>query len=108
MKKIMKIALGVAVILAVGATTASADVAKGQKLFMKKLKNGCDKMTGAVVAGKHTQAEWEAINKAGKLADEVKTICPAVKDDALKERYLPDYYDFFHEYANDSGNVPSC
>lgn len=107
MNKIVKIALGVAIILTMGATTANADVAKGQKLYMKKLKNDCG-MKGAVVAGKHTQSEWEAINKAGKLADEIKVICPAVKDGALKDKYLEDYYDFFHEYANDSGNVPSC
>ncbi|RLA81900.1 MAG: cytochrome C, partial [Epsilonproteobacteria bacterium] len=23
-------------------------------------------------------------------------------------KYLQHYFDFFHEYASDSGNVPSC
>jgi len=35
-------------------------------------------------------------------------MCPSAKDKALKEKYLPHYFDFFFEYANDSGNVPSC
>ena len=25
-----------------------------------------------------------------------------------KEKFLPHLYDFFYEYASDSGNVPSC
>ena len=107
MNKIVKIALAAAIMLTMGATAASADVAKGQKLYMKKLKKSCN-IKGAAFAGKHSQSEWEEINKAGKLADEIKTICPAAKDGDLKDKYLEHYYDFFHEYANDSGNVPAC
>lgn len=105
MNKIVKIALGATLLLALGSTAASADVAKGQKLFTKKLKKSCG-MTGAAVAGKHTQGEWTEINDAGTLADEIKTICPDSGD--LKEKYLPHLYDFFKEYGSDSGNVPSC
>lgn len=107
MKKIVKIVIGATLLLAVGATTASADVAKGQKLYMKKLKVPCD-MNGAAVAGKHTQDEWKDIQEAGKLVDEIKVICPKAKGDALKDDFVEDYYDFFHEYGSDSGNVPSC
>ena len=107
MNKIIKIALGATLLLALGATTASADVAKGQKLYTKKLKKACA-MTGAEVSGKHTQDEWTEINEAGKLSDEIKTICPNVKDKALKGKYLEHYFDFFKEYGSDSGNVPSC
>ena len=107
MNKMIKIALGATLLLSLGATTVSADVAKGQKLYTKKLKSACG-ITGAVMAGKHSQGEWTEINEAGKLADEIKTICPAVGDKALKSKHLPHYYDFFKEYANDSGNVPSC
>lgn len=107
MNKIVKIALGAAIVLAMGVTTASADVAKGQKLFTKKLKKACS-MSGAAIAGKHTQSEWSQINEDGKLANEIKTICPAVDDKNLQDKYLEHYFDFFHEYANDSGNVPSC
>ena len=107
MNNIIKIALGATLLLALGSTAATADVAKGQKLFTKKLKSACG-VTGAVMAGKHTQGEWEEINAAGKLADEIKTICPKVKDKALKGKYLEHYFDFFKEYGSDSGNVPSC
>jgi len=107
MNKIIKIALGAAVILSLGATAASADAGKGQKLFSKKLKKACG-ANGGVIAGKHTQDEWTDINDAGKLKAEIKKICPKVKDKALKSKYMKDYYDFFHDFANDSGNVPSC
>jgi len=107
MNNIIKIALGATLLLALGSTAATADVAKGQKLFTKKLKSACG-VTGAVMAGKHTQGEWEEINAAGKIADEIKTICPKVKDKALKGKYLEHYFDFFKEYGSDSGNVPSC
>jgi len=106
MNKIVKIALGATLLLTLGATTANADINKGKKLFTKKLKSACD-LTGAAMAGKHTQAEWKEIGTAG-MAAEIKTICPNIKDKAVKEKYLQHYLDFFHEYGSDSGNVPSC
>jgi len=107
MNKLLKSALASAMILAVGTTVASADVAKGQKLYLKKLKSSCN-MNGAKMASQHSQDEWQTLKEKGKLADELKKICPTVKDKALKDKYLPHYFDFFFEYANDSGNVPSC
>jgi hypothetical protein len=105
MKNLAKIILTSVLLLSVGTTVASADVAKGQKLYLKKLKGACG-MNGAKMAAKHSQMEWEAVK--GDLASEIKNICPKAKDSALKDKYLPHYYDFFYEYANDSGNVPSC
>lgn len=93
--------LGVAVL----STTASADVKKGQKIYLKKLKAPCG-FSGAKFAHKHTQDEWEEINEAGKMEDEIKKICPKVKK--VKAKYVQDVYDFAYEYAKDSGNVPSC
>ena len=107
MNKIVKIALGAAIVLSMGATTASADSAKGQKLFKKKLQKACG-VNGAAVSAKHTQGEWEEINEAGNIKAEIKKICPKVTDKALKDKYIPHYYDFFHNFASDSGNVPSC
>lgn len=107
MNNIIKIALSAALILSVGASTASASADKGKKLYVKKLKNACA-IGGAAMAAKHTVAEWEEINAAGKISDEIKTICPKVKDKALKEKYIEHYFDFFKEYGSDSGNVPSC
>lgn len=85
-------------------TTASADVKKGQKIYLKKLKAACG-FSGAKFAATHTQDEWEAINGSGKFAAEVKKLCPKVD---LKPKYVPHVYDFAYEYAKDSGNVPSC
>ena len=107
MKKLLKLVLASVMILAVSTTVASADVNKGKKLYMKKLKKACG-VSGAVMAGKHTQGEWTELNADGKIADEIKLICPKVKEKDLKDKYLEHYYDFFKEYGSDSGNVPSC
>ncbi|MEA3371747.1 MAG: cytochrome C [Campylobacterota bacterium] len=107
MKTLLKTVLASAVLLAMSATVASADVNKGKKLYMKKLKKHCG-ISGAAMAGKHTQDEWSEIQGGGKMADEIKLICPKVKDGAIKDKYLEHYYDFFKEYGSDSGNVPSC
>lgn len=107
MNKIIKIALSAALILSVGATSSFASADKGQKLFTKKLKKPCG-ITGAAMAGKHTQAEWAELKEDGKIAEEIKKICPAVTDGDIKEEYLEHYFDFFHEYGSDSGNVPAC
>lgn len=105
MKTLLKIAVASAVVLSLTTTVASADAAKGQKLFSKKLKKKCG-MTGAKMAAKHSQSQWETIQENGTLIDEIKTICPKVTK--VKEKYVPHFYDFFYEYANDSGNVPAC
>jgi len=107
MNNLLKTVLASLMILAVSTTVASADVKKGQKLFTKKLKGACG-ITGAAMAGKHTQGEWTEIQEGGKLGDEIRVICPTVKDKALKDKYMEHYYDFFKEYGSDSGNVPSC
>ncbi len=107
MNKIVKVVLSASMILSLGAVSASADADKGLKLYSKKLKDACG-MSGAVMAGKHTQGEWGAVNKGGNLAKEIKTICPKVDDKDLNDKTLPHLYDFFHKFGSDSGNVPSC
>ena len=107
MNKLLKVVLTSVMILSVSSTVASADVKKGQKLFTKKLKQSCG-VTGAALAGKHTQGEWDEIRSNGKIANEIRVLCPKVKDKALKDKYMQHYYDFFKEYGSDSGNVPSC
>lgn len=104
MTKMTKLAVSALLGLAVLSTTASADANKGKKLYMKKMKSSCG-FSGAKFAAKHTQSEWEAINGAGKFAEEAAKLCPGLK---LKEKYVPHVYDFAYEYASDSGNVPSC
>jgi hypothetical protein len=107
MIKLLKIALASALVLGVASTSLSADAVKGQKLFVKKLKNDCG-FTGAVFAAKHTQDEWEKINEAGKFKEEIGVICPKVNLDKIKDSWIDDIYDFSYEFASDSGNVPSC
>ncbi|HIQ46851.1 MAG TPA: cytochrome C [Sulfurovum sp.] len=104
MNNFTKLAVAALLGMTLLSTTASADVKKGQKIYLKKLKARCG-FSGAKFAHKHTQDEWEAINEAGKFAAEVKKLCPKA---TIKAKYVPHVYDFVYEYAKDSGNVPSC
>jgi ATP-dependent exoDNAse (exonuclease V) alpha subunit len=104
MNTITKLAVAALLGVMMLSTTASADVKKGQKIYLKKLKAACG-FSGAKFAIKHTQDEWENIKQAGKFGAEVAAICPKAK---LKPKYENDVYDFSYEYAKDSGNVPSC
>jgi phosphoribosylaminoimidazole carboxylase (NCAIR synthetase) len=76
---------------------------KAQKIFKKKLQKRCG-YNAAYFAQLHTQDEWEAIQQAGKFADETNKICPKVK---IKDKHVQHVYDFAYEYAKDSGNIPS-
>jgi hypothetical protein len=104
MTKMTKLAVAALLGLAVVSTTASADAGKGKKLYMKYLKSKCG-FSGAKFAAKHTQGEWEKIKGAGQFADEIAKVCNGAK---VKDKYLDNVYDFAHEFASDSGNVPSC
>jgi hypothetical protein len=105
MTKFSKLAVAALFAVAALSTTATADVAKGQKLYSKKLKGACG-YTGAKFAAKHTQDQWEEIKETGKMGEELKILCPNLKGDTSK--FENDIYDFAYEYASDSGNVPSC
>lgn len=105
MKKLLKIVIVGAIALGLSTTVINADIAKGQKIFIKKYKRSCG-FNGGVMAKKHSQAEWKKIFDAGKLNEELITQCPDAKE--TKEKYLQHMYDFFFNYANDSGNVPAC
>ncbi len=107
MTKLLKLVLAAGVAMMLVNTTATASVKKGQKLYSKKLKKACG-FSGAKMASKHTQDEWSSIQEGGKMADEIKALCPSVGDKSLKGKYMEHYFDFFNEYASDSGNVPSC
>jgi len=104
MIKIYKVMM-IAVALLFVSTNLNADVKKGQKIIIKKLKKDCG-FNGAVMASKHTQAQWKKIYEDGTLNGEIKTLCPNAKP--LKESYIPHVYEFLYNYALDSGNVPSC
>ena len=85
---------------------AMADAAKGQKIYTKMLKTKCG-MSGVKFASSHSQSDWSNIMKSGKMEEEVKKLCPDVKGIVNKEQ-VQHLFDFAHEYASDSGNVPAC
>ena len=94
------------------ATTATADVNKGKRYYMKNFKQKF-KMNGLDFVQLHTQAEWRALFK-----DEGKGfIIEFSKKYPKQEKYLnnPKTWqklqhvgDFAIEYAKDSGKTPSC
>ena len=104
LKKLLTLLFAVVVSVGFISTASSAGVAKGQKIYLKFLKRSCG-FDGGVMAKKHTQAEWKAIQEAGTLNDELMNFCPDAKP--VKDRYVPHVYDFLYNYASDSGNVPS-
>jgi hypothetical protein len=107
MNNITKLAVAALLGMTLLSTTASADIKKGMKIYLKKLKAPCN-IGGAQFAQKHTQDEWESIYEAGKFKEAVKDICPKVKVKKIKDKYVPHLYDFAYEYASDSGNIPEC
>lgn len=100
-----------AAVVAVGmmSTTASADIKKGQKGYLKACKN-CHG-NGTKGAAMHTQDEWEDLFAAGGakiIKAHVGTKAePFFNGDGFKSQ-SQDLRDFLFEYASDSGNVPSC
>ena len=105
-----KLTLSTLIGFGVLSTALYADADKGQRIYQKKLKSVCG-MTGAVFAAKHTQMEWEDAKDNGNLAETMTEICPAGKDffeGSKFKKYEGHLYDFVHDFASDSGNIPSC
>lgn len=110
MKTMVQTALVALLSLSVFSSAALADADKGKKLYQKNLKETCG-YTGAVFAAKFKQAEWDKAFKAGTLNKKMTEACPAGKayfeGDKFK-KLEQHYYDFVHDFAKDSGNIPSC
>ena len=90
-------------------STVHADAKKGQKLYLKACK-ACHG-NGTKGAAMHSQAEWKKLfeNGAQGMVDAHKGTAGEKKmSPKFFEKKGPDIFDFLHEYANDSGNVPSC
>lgn len=90
-------------------STAHADVKKGQKLYLKACKE-CHG-NGTKGAAMHSQAEWKKLfeNNAKGMVDAHKGTDGENKmSPSFFEKNGEHIFDFLHEYANDSGNVPSC
>ncbi len=105
-----KVALMAIVALGLVSTAASADQAKGKRVYQKFMKEACGK-TGGDVATMHTQKEWKELEESGKFKDELEKVCPTTKDflEGPKFKKLEKHlYDFMYEFGKGSGNVPSC
>lgn len=105
-----KAAMAAIIGFSVFSTAAHADAQKGIKLYQKNLKETCG-MSGAVFAAKFKQSEWDKAYKAGTLSKKMTEACPAGKTFFEGDKYKKietHLYDFVHEYAKDSGNIPSC
>jgi tRNA G10 N-methylase Trm11 len=110
MKKFASILFAIAIGMTTLTSSAFADVAKGQKFYLKFMKDSLN-MNGAKFASLHSQDEWEEMFENGKFEEEF-----GAKSEALKKFFEGDKWqkmkndikDFAIEYANDSGNVPSC
>jgi len=90
-------------------SSAQADVKKGQKLYLKACKS-CHG-NGTKGAALHSQAEWKKLfeNNAQGMVDAHKGTKGEKKmSPKFFEKRGSDIFDFLYEYANDSGNVPSC
>ena len=112
MKKLIGFLVSALFIVGLMSTSAMADAAKGQKYYLKYMKEGSG-LNGAKFATMHTQAEWKALfdGKGEKFIAEYSKKFPGLeaflKGDKF-EKFMPDIKDFCIEFASDSGNVPSC
>lgn len=110
MNTLVKTALVAMVSVSLLSSSAMADADKGKKLYQKNLKETCG-FTGAVFAAKYKQADWDKAYKAGKLGEKMSEACPAGKSYFESDKFKKleqHYYDFAHDFAKDSGNIPSC
>lgn len=112
MKKLFSVFLSAFLLLGAVVTTASADSVKGQKYYLKFMKDFTG-MKGDKFAALHTQAEWKALfdGNAEKFVEEFSAKYPDLKGFFQEEKwskFMLHIKDFCIEYAVDSGKVPSC
>ncbi|HQS66380.1 MAG TPA: cytochrome c [Sulfuricurvum sp.] len=109
MTKSTSLLLATVIAFGMMATTASADIRKGQKTYLKTCKT-CHG-NGTKGAAMHTQAEWESLFANGG-ENIVKQHAGSKAEGFFTgkgfENSAQDLRDFLFEYGNDSGNVPSC
>jgi len=112
MKQLLKIILVSALLGSVGSSVLMADIKKGQKYYLKTFKSKF-KMNGVKFATLHTQDEWRELfeNEGEGFKKEFSKNYPKSQKLLSKPnvwKKLQHVKDFAIEYANDSGNVPSC
>lgn len=110
--KFASIAFAALVGLSLTVSSASADHARGQKLYLKFMKDATG-IKGDAFAAQHTISEWKALceNGAEGLIKEYSQKYPGAAEflqGSQFKKFQPDICDFVIHYAKDSGNVPSC
>ena len=109
MKKSTSVLLASVVALGMFASTANADIKKGQKAYLKQCKK-CHG-TGTKGAAMKTQDEWAtafADDNAGFIAWHKGTKGEKFFGGKKFKKLAPHFKDFLFQYGSDSGNVPSC
>jgi len=106
MKKLLVAFFVITLMMMTTATTASAGVNKGQKIFKKKFRKYC-RFSGVKFARNHTQNEWEEIWDDEAFIDEAKRLCPKLNVKKIKKSWWEDVYEFSYKYASD-GVIPKC
>ena len=107
MNTMTKLAVAALLGMTLLSSTASADVKKGQKIYLKKLKAPCN-IGGATFAQKHTQDEWEEFWDDGEFQDETKKLCPKLNLNKIKKSWWEHIYEFTYEYGAGGSHVPKC
>jgi len=107
MKKLISVITIVAVSMMSTPTIASASLAKGQKIYKKKLRKYC-RISGVRFARTHTQDEWEEIWDDGNFEKETYKICPRLKKGKIKKSWWKHIYEFAYEYGKGGSHVPKC
>jgi hypothetical protein len=70
-------------------------VTDGAILYNKELRNHC-KISGYSLARKNSKQQWKILAQNGKLAQEIKKICPSIN---YNHNWTPDLYEFLHKNA---------
>jgi hypothetical protein len=107
MKKLVTALTLVAFTMVSTPTFATASVAKGQKIYKKKMRKYCG-FSGVRFAREHTQDEWEEIWDDGEFKDETKKICPKLPLNKIKKSWWKHIYEFTYEYGTGGSHVPKC
>ena len=107
MKKLVTAISLVAFTMVSTPTVATASVAKGQKIFKKKMRKYCG-FSGVRFARMHTQDEWEELWDDGEFQDETKKLCPKLNLNKIKKSWWEHIYEFTYEYGAGGSHVPKC
>ncbi|MCO4844991.1 MAG: hypothetical protein KC427_03125 [Sulfurovum sp.] len=107
MKKLVTALTLVAFAMVSTPTVATASVAKGQKIYKKKVRKYCG-FSGVRFAREHTQDEWEEIYDEGDFKSETKKICPKLPLKKIKRSWWDHLYEFTYEYGEGGSHVPKC